>query len=127
MRTVASRQIVVPTFEWERGASGSNPEEATGHIPAGPQHAQWQIRTLCAFRLLQSRLRVVQAGNAVVVVIRRVFDRSRADTAVGRHLTGIGREGKDSNVIVAGSAYILPLELVIFACFATIGQSIGLA
>ncbi len=62
-----------------------------------------------------------QAGNAVVVAIRQVFDRSRADTAVGRHLTGIGREGKDFDVIVAGSAFILLLELVIFACFATIG------
>ncbi len=68
-----------------------------------------------------------QAGNAGVVVIRRVFDRSRRDMAVGRHLTGIGREGKDSDVIVAGSAFILPLELVVFACFATIGQSFGLA
>jgi len=54
-----------------------------------------------------------QAGDAVVVAIRRVFDCSRANTAVGRHLlTGIGREGKDSDVIVAGSAFILPLELV---------------
>ncbi len=68
-----------------------------------------------------------QAGNAGVVVIRRVFDRSRGDMAVGRHLTGIGREGKDSDVIVAGSAFILPLELVVFACFATIGQSFELA
>ncbi len=65
-------------------------------------------------------------GNAVVVAIRRVFNRSRADTAVGHHLTGIGREEKDSDVIVTGSAFILPHELVIFACFATIGQSIGL-
>ncbi len=56
-----------------------------------------------------------------------VFDWSRADTTVGCHLTGIGREGKDSDIIVAGSAFILPLELVIFACFVTIGQSIGLA
>ncbi len=63
---------------------------------------------MCAVRLLQSHLRVGQAqvGNAVVVVIRRVSDRSRADTAVGRHLSGIGREGKDSDVIVAGSAFI---------------------
>ncbi len=53
--------------------------------------------------------------------------RSRGDMAVGRHLTGIGREGKDSDVIVAGSAFTLPLELVVFACFATIGQSFGLA
>ncbi len=65
-----------------------------------------------------------QAGNSVVMAIRWVFDRSRADTAVGRHHTGIGREGKDSDVIVVGFAFILPLELVIFACFATIGQSV---
>ncbi len=71
-----------------------------------------------------------QAGNTVVVDIRWVFDQSPADTAVGHHLTGIGLEGKDSDVKdsdVAGSAFILPLELIIFACFATIGQSIGLA
>ncbi len=50
-----------------------------------------------------------QAGDAVVVAIWRVFDRSRANTAVGGHpVTGIGREGKDSNVIVVGSAFILP-------------------
>ncbi len=34
------------------------------------------------------------------------------------------RSVSDSDVIVAGSAFILPLELVIFACFATIGQSV---
>ncbi len=65
-----------------------------------------------------------QAGNAVVVAIRRVFNRSHADTAVGRHLTGIGREGKDSDVIVVGSAFILPLELIICACFATINMCV---
>ncbi len=68
---------------------------------------------IVAVRLLQSCLRVgqAQAGNSVVVAIRRVFYRSRANTAVGRHLTGIGHEGKDSDIIVAGSAFILPLEL----------------
>ncbi len=55
------------------------------------------------------------------------FRSARADTVVGRHLTGIGREGKDSDVIVAGSACILPIELGIFACFATIVQSVRLA
>ncbi len=50
-----------------------------------------------------------QAGNAEVVAIWRVLGRSRANTAVERHLiTGIGREGKDSDVIVVGSAFILP-------------------
>ncbi len=34
------------------------------------------------------------------------------------------RSVSDSDVIVAGAAFILPLELVIFACFATIGQSL---
>ncbi len=34
------------------------------------------------------------------------------------------RSVSDSDIIVAGSAFILPLELVIFACFATIGQSV---
>ncbi len=34
------------------------------------------------------------------------------------------RSVSDSDVIVAGAAFILPLELV-FACFATIGQSFG--
>ncbi len=34
------------------------------------------------------------------------------------------RSVSDSDVIVTGSAFILPLELVIFACFATIGQSV---
>ncbi len=34
------------------------------------------------------------------------------------------RSVSDSDVIVAGSAFILPLELVIFACFATNGQSV---
>ncbi len=34
------------------------------------------------------------------------------------------RSVSDSDVIVVGSAFILPLELVIFACFATIGQSV---
>ncbi len=59
--------------------------------------------------------------------IGQVFDRSHADTAVGHHLTRIGRAGKDSDLIVACSAFIQPLELIIFACFATIGHSIGLA
>ncbi len=137
MGTVASRQIDVPTFKLGGGggtsdtlaAVGLAPKEATGHIPASPQHAQWQIRTLCAVRLLQRHLRVgkAQAGNAVVVAIQRVFELYLADTAVGRHLTGIGRKGKDSDEIVAGSAFILPLELGIFACFVTIGQSVKLA
>ncbi len=37
------------------------------------------------------------------------------------------RSVSDSDVIVAGSAFILPLDLGIFACFATIGQSVRLA
>ncbi len=34
------------------------------------------------------------------------------------------RSVSDSDVIVPGAAFILPLELVIFACFVTIGQSL---
>ncbi len=34
------------------------------------------------------------------------------------------RSVSDSDVIVAGSAFILPLELGLFACVATIGQSV---
>ncbi len=56
-----------------------------------------------------------------------LFSGSRADTAVECHLTGIGREGKDSDLIVAGFAFVLPLELGIFAYFVTIGQSVRLA
>ncbi len=33
------------------------------------------------------------------------------------------RSVSDSDVIVAGYAFIRPLELVVFACFVTIGQS----
>ncbi len=45
----------------------------------------------------------------MVMAIRQVFDWSCANTAVGRHLiTGISQEGKDSNVIVVGFAFILP-------------------
>ncbi len=37
------------------------------------------------------------------------------------------RSVSDSDVIVVGSAFILPLELGLFACVATIGQSVRLA
>ncbi len=42
------------------------------------------------------------------------------------HNLGSAKWRKDSDGIVPGAAFILPLELV-FACFATIGQSFGLA
>ncbi len=87
------------------GGSGPHPKEAMCHIPASPQRAHWQICTVCGVRHLQSRLRLgqAQAGDAVVMALRRVFDWSCANTAVGRHLiTGIGRDGKDSNIIVVG-------------------------
>ncbi len=51
-----------------------------------------------------------QAGDAVVMAIRR-DNRSRANTAVGR-----SHEGKDSDVIVAGSAFYTASSSSVFAC-----------
>ncbi len=116
-----------PAAQWRQWASPQR-----GHVPhSGESSApHWQICTVCGVRHLQSRLRLgqAQAGDAVVMAIRRVFDWSCANTAVGRHLiTGIGRDGKDSNIIVVGFRIYTASSSSLFACFATIGQSIGLA
>ncbi len=66
-------------------------------------------------------------GNAPVTIVTSVpWERERDITviAVITAHPAKRRSVSDSDVIVAGSAFILPLELVIFACFATIGQSV---
>ncbi len=68
-------------------------------------------------------------GNAPVTIVTSVpWERERDITviAVIAARSAKRRSVSDSDVIVAGAAFILPLELV-FACFATIGQSFGLA
>ncbi len=134
LRVLRYRSDPDPELSSPPSSATSGTLAAVGLTPKRPRATFRRVLStrnnrLCAVRLLQSRLRVgqAQAGNAVVVAIRQVFDRSHADKAVGRHLTRIGRAGKDSDLIVACSAFILPLELIIFACFATIGHSIGLA
>ncbi len=126
---VASLQIVVPTFEWGRGAhqrhiGGSGPNPTFRRVLSTRSGRSAHCAQSDSSSTASAWARPRQATQWSW--LSGGFSRSRADTAVGRHLTGNGREGKDSDVIVVGSALILPLELGILACFATIGLSVRL-
>ncbi len=93
-------------------AVGLTSNRAQTIIAAGPEHASRQVRAMSTVGLVQRRLGAgqAQAGDAVIVLIQRLYW-SHADLANCSIMNSTG-EVEDSDVIVAGCAIILPLELV---------------